>query len=128
MARKLVTYGSARMALGPAWFDHSALDGTDVDLRHPSALQVAVRSRAPYLGRVGDDASEEFVFGHRACTSAERVVPAASFQEMEKLFLLSVRTSCRRTVTDLRRLARRHRALGPAVPECLSDLRSRRRL
>ncbi len=50
------TSAAARMALADAWVSHDVLAHVTVPLAQPSSLRAAVVGRAPYLGRVDDDA------------------------------------------------------------------------
>lgn len=43
-----------RTALGDEWFDRQALGKVAVPLDRPSAFRIAVKGRAPYVGRIGD--------------------------------------------------------------------------
>jgi hypothetical protein len=47
---------AGKLALGSAWLDKHALAGVSVQLDQPSAFRAAAVGRAPYLGRLGDDA------------------------------------------------------------------------
>ena len=46
---------TARMALGPAFFDGSALAGASIDLREPSPIRTAVQTLSPFIGRLSED-------------------------------------------------------------------------
>ena len=47
---------AGKLALGGAWLDKHALAGVSVALDKPSPFRAAAVGRAPYLGRLGDDA------------------------------------------------------------------------
>lgn len=48
---------AGRIALGNAWLDRNALAGVSVALDKPSPFKAAAVGRAPYLGRIGEDAA-----------------------------------------------------------------------
>ena len=47
---------AGKLALGASWLDRAALAGVSVGLDKPSPFRAAAVGRAPYLGRMGDDA------------------------------------------------------------------------
>ncbi len=47
---------AGKLALGATWLDKHALAGVSVPLDKPSPFRAAAVGRAPYLGRLGDDA------------------------------------------------------------------------